>query len=399
VNHAADGTSCGGTASGCFNQDTCLAGVCHDNGFKPEGAACGDPSITECDAADTCNGSGSCQDNHAANGTFCGDAGTECVNQDICRGGTCHDSGFIAAGTACGDPTSNACTAPDTCNGSGSCEANNSSDGTFCGDAGSACVNQDTCVAGACHDNGFKPDGTTCNDNDPATCTDACAAGSCAGTPVAEPLEIDGSLRIARGPGGSATITWGDTPGPYNVYRGTNGPGAPWLYDQTCLVHETPGTTVTDSENPPPNTLYYYVISRVNACRESVLGRDSTGAAIPNNNPCPNAPADTDADGIADVVDNCPLVANPGQADTDGDSHGDACDNCPTVANPDQQDSDSDGIGDVCDPTPLPPPPPPVARGPDAVWGGNEELDLLLVRQHRLGASPPGESPCPEFAL
>jgi glucose/arabinose dehydrogenase len=36
--------------------------------------------------------------------------------------------------------------------------------------------------------------------------------------------------------------------------------------------------------------------------------------------------ADLDLDGIADAVDNCPSVANPGQADVDADGIGDACD-------------------------------------------------------------------------
>jgi hypothetical protein len=93
---------------------------------------------------------------------------------------------------------------------------------------------------------------------------------------------------------------------------------------------------------------------------------------------------DTDADGIADTVDNCPSVANAIQADTDGDMIGDACDkcpndpdndidkdsicgnadNCPQISNPavaispdkngvihtnSQSDYDLDGIGDKCD--------------------------------------------------
>jgi len=60
--------------------------------------------------------------------------------------------------------------------------------------------------------------------------------------------------------------------------------------------------------------------------------------------------ADTDGDGIADDVDNCPTVPNPSQTNSDGDSHGDACDNCPNDTNENQADADSDGAGDVCDP-------------------------------------------------
>ena len=58
---------------------------------------------------------------------------------------------------------------------------------------------------------------------------------------------------------------------------------------------------------------------------------------------------DIDGDGVVDVLDNCPLVANPDRADGDGDGVGDACDNCPAVANPDQRDLDGDGLGDACD--------------------------------------------------
>ncbi|MFT4570963.1 MAG: hypothetical protein ACI91F_001841 [Candidatus Binatia bacterium] len=72
-------------------------------------------------------------------------------------------------------------------------------------------------------------------------------------------------------------------------------------------------------------------------------------------------PVDTDGDGIPDVDDNCPLIANTDQADADSDGTGDVCedadgdgipdvaDNCPLIANTDQADADSDGIGDVCE--------------------------------------------------
>ncbi len=71
---------------------------------------------------------------------------------------------------------------------------------------------------------------------------------------------------------------------------------------------------------------------------------------------------DDDNDGVLDVDDNCPLVANADQTNTDGDDEGDSCDmdddndgildlddNCPLTPNADQADFDGDGIGDVCD--------------------------------------------------
>jgi hypothetical protein len=64
---------------------------------------------------------------------------------------------------------------------------------------------------------------------------------------------------------------------------------------------------------------------------------------------------DIDADGTTNLVDNCPVVYNPGQEDVEGDGVGDVCDNCATDHNPDQDDSDSDTLGDVCDNCPYAP--------------------------------------------
>jgi hypothetical protein len=82
---------------------------------------------------------------------------------------------------------------------------------------------------------------------------------------------------------------------------------------------------------------------------------------------------DADGDGVFDVapdgielVDNCPSVYNPDQLDLDGDLKGDRCDvdidddgvlnlndNCPEIANAledgKQLDTDRDGLGEACD--------------------------------------------------
>jgi len=58
---------------------------------------------------------------------------------------------------------------------------------------------------------------------------------------------------------------------------------------------------------------------------------------------------DEDRDGVADVLDNCPVLANGHQTDVDFDDIGDSCDNCPTDSNPRQEDNDLDRIGDACD--------------------------------------------------
>ena len=67
---------------------------------------------------------------------------------------------------------------------------------------------------------------------------------------------------------------------------------------------------------------------------------------------CPQQPtADSDGDGIADVQDNCPQVANPDQADADHNGIGDACETASANAQA-AFDRDLDGFADTIDPAP-----------------------------------------------
>ena len=109
-----------------FNGSTCV----YTN--TAAGTACGDPSSSACDNPDVCDGAGACVPNHVSDGTACGVTGTECKNQDSCLAGVCHDNGYKPAGTGCGDPSSGECDLADSCNGSGTCLPNHATNGTSC---------------------------------------------------------------------------------------------------------------------------------------------------------------------------------------------------------------------------------------------------------------------------
>ncbi|MEO2136699.1 MAG: hypothetical protein ABGY28_04480, partial [bacterium] len=162
--------------SECHEVGTCdtASGICSDPA-SAGGKLCGDGGDTECTNPDTCDGAGSCQANDEADSVTCGDAGTECVVQDTCDGGgSCSDNGFVDADSACGDGSDTECTNADSCDGSGSCQANNEGSEALCGDAGTECVVQDTCDGGgSCSDNGFVAADSACGDDSDTECSNA----------------------------------------------------------------------------------------------------------------------------------------------------------------------------------------------------------------------------------
>jgi hypothetical protein len=87
---------------------------------------------------------------------------------------------------------------------------------------------------------------------------------------------------------GTGTIlSWTDPPGLYSVYRGTKADGDPWAYNQTCFDSHTASTSTTDLDTPPVDSIFYYLVTRVTACGESIPGTDSSGSPNPNALPCP----------------------------------------------------------------------------------------------------------------
>jgi hypothetical protein len=106
----------------------------------------------------------------------------------------------------------------------------------------------------------------------------------CGSTPL--PPAVNDSVRLVRD-GSGTTISWIDPPGPYSVYRGTRSGGSPWSYSQTCHDSHIAASSATVSEDPSIDTMFFYLVTRVGACGESIPGQDSGGQPNPNPSPCP----------------------------------------------------------------------------------------------------------------
>jgi len=322
-------TECRPSTGACDVAESCTgsSAACPADAFVPSTMECR-PSVGACDVAETCTGfSGACPaDQLADSSTVCRAAAGACDVAENCSGSNpaCPADVLVAAETECRSS-------------SGDCDVAESCDG----------------LSGLCPTDAFQPSSYECRAST-ATCDPAefCSGGSasCPADAVNQTMPVGATVTVGEA-AGTATISWNETQaGPFNVYRGSITGGSAFSYNQSCFENEVPGPSVTDSSTPAPGQLWYYLISRLQTpCSESNLGQDGSGADRPNAHACGSPAPDTDNDGVADALDNCPAVANPLQEDFDLDAHGDACDNCPNDFNPDQGDVDLNGIGDACD--------------------------------------------------
>jgi MYXO-CTERM domain-containing protein len=187
-NDESDGTACTSDGNDCTG-DVCGSGVCtHPN--ETAGTSCGDGTDDDCRNPDTCDGSGSCLANDESDGTSCTDDGNECTD-DVCASAAC-DHPALSAGTSCGDDSDDDCRNPDTCDGAGACQSNDESDGTACTDDGVECTS-DLCQSGAC-EHAALADGETCTDDGNECTDDVCASGACT-----HPNAADGTACTADG--------------------------------------------------------------------------------------------------------------------------------------------------------------------------------------------------------
>jgi hypothetical protein len=117
-------------------------------------------------------------------------------------------------------------------------------------------------------------------------------------------VRIGLDINFAAGP---TVVTLGFGKGGYTSAAGahltTTGTGL-LAINQDCAAGPT--VTPTSTGTPTPTPTY-------------------SPTPSPPTSPTPTPTGDADGDTIADIGDNCPLVANPDQADSDGDGIGDAC--------------------------------------------------------------------------
>ncbi len=191
--------------------------------------------------------------------------------------------------------------------------------------------------------------GDACQDSDGDGVKDADDCAPALRHQKSLPGEVPPFLNLVPA-GGATTLSWlPATQGPvHNVYRGSLAGVGQGFYGHTCLQGGLPRRTTTDTGAPPTGQAFYYLVSGVNTCGEGPIGFSPLGEPLPANGSCPSTQADTDLDGVRDLADTCPTVADPAQGDSDRDSVGDACDNCPATPNPDQADTNGDGRGDAC---------------------------------------------------
>lgn len=207
---------CRPAAGECDVAENCngTSGACPTDGFATALAPCGDTvTDTECNAADSCDGSGNCSARLRNAGVQCTDenaddcedaqcngsgdcvqsyapetAGTPCPDGDTsdCDDAQCNGSGACVQDygvedefTLCGDNTDTDCNAPNSCDAAGNCDERFVASDSQCTDENLDDCNDAQCDgSGACvQDHGLEPDQTVCGGGG-GTCWDGlCCLG------------------------------------------------------------------------------------------------------------------------------------------------------------------------------------------------------------------------------
>ena len=157
---------------------------------KAAGTPCGDPDNTDCNAPDTCDAGGQCQENFKPAGTSCRASAGDCDVAETCTGASadCPIDEFVAVGTQCRAAVGD-CDVAEVCDGvSPACPADAVLAGdTECRAAAGDCDVAEVCdsVTGVCPADDFLVAGTECR----AVAGDCDVAETCTGVGAACPVD------------------------------------------------------------------------------------------------------------------------------------------------------------------------------------------------------------------
>ena len=316
----AAGTTCREAAGVCDTAEVCAgdAAACPEDGFLGPATVCRE-AVGACDVPESCTGTqAACPgDVLVGAGVECRAAAGACDVAETCDGanGVCPQDALVAAGVTCRE-SAGACDREEQCTGADvACPDDALAEaGTVCREANGTCDPAEVCAGDAvdCPADAIADEGTPCDDGDACTVADACSAGACGGEDACTDTDGDGIPdRAERSLGLDAFDA--DTDGD-TIADGDE------LGDPEAPV-DTDGDGVIDALDD-------------DADGDTIADAIEAGDADPST-----PPVDSDGDGTPDYRD----------TDADDDGIGDGEDNCRLVPNTDQADADGDGVGDACD--------------------------------------------------
>ena len=229
------GTACSDDSNPCTT-DLCpgTSATCQHSAGNA-GAVCR-PAAGMCDVAETCNGTtGTCPaDTFAPPTTTCRPSAGACDVAEACTGSSaaCPADAFAPSTTTC-RASVGACDVAETCTGTAaSCPSDVlAGAGTICRQASGQCDAAGLCSGAsvACPSDAPKPNGTMCDDGNPATTSDQCTNGVCAGTGASTCPPPD-QCRLAGHQDASGTCVY-----PFKADNTVCNDGSAATIDDVCL--------------------------------------------------------------------------------------------------------------------------------------------------------------------